>query len=53
MVQAVAPLGVKARVLDYQEHALTAGGDSAQAAAYVEVEVGDVTVWGLASTPTS
>ncbi|GAA0545633.1 2-isopropylmalate synthase [Paractinoplanes ferrugineus] len=45
-VQAVAPLGVQARVLDYQEHALTAGGD-AQAAAYVEVEVGDRAVWGV------
>jgi 2-isopropylmalate synthase len=45
-VQAIAPLGVKARILDYAEHALTAGGD-AQAAAYVEVEVGDVTKWGV------
>jgi 2-isopropylmalate synthase len=45
-VQAVEPLGIKARVLDYQEHALTSGGD-AQAAAYVEVEVGDRTVWGV------
>ncbi|HWS34337.1 MAG TPA: 2-isopropylmalate synthase [Actinoplanes sp.] len=45
-VQAVAPLGIKARVLDYNEHALTSGGD-AQAAAYVEVEVGDTQVWGV------
>ena len=45
-VQAIEPLGIRARVLDYQEHALTSGGD-AQAAAYVEVEVGDVTVWGV------
>jgi 2-isopropylmalate synthase len=45
-VQAVEPLGIRARVLDYQEHALTSGGD-AQAAAYVEVEVGDVAVWGV------
>jgi 2-isopropylmalate synthase len=45
-VQAVQPLGISARVLDYQEHALTSGGD-AQAAAYVEVEVGDRTVWGV------
>ncbi|AEV89002.1 2-isopropylmalate synthase [Actinoplanes sp. SE50] len=44
--QAVAPLGIKARVLDYQEHALTSGGD-AQAAAYVEVEVGDRAFWGV------
>ncbi|MEV4351927.1 2-isopropylmalate synthase [Actinoplanes sp. NPDC049596] len=45
-VQAIEPLGIKARVLDYQEHALTSGGD-AQAAAYVEVEVGDRTIWGV------
>jgi 2-isopropylmalate synthase len=45
-VQALQPLGIQARVLDYQEHALTEGGD-AQAAAYVEVESGDVTVWGV------
>jgi 2-isopropylmalate synthase len=45
-VQALQPLGIQARVLDYQEHALTAGGD-AQAAAYVEVEVGETTVWGV------
>ncbi|GID31421.1 2-isopropylmalate synthase [Paractinoplanes brasiliensis] len=45
-VQAIEPLGIKARVLDYNEHALTSGGD-AQAAAYVEVEVGDRTVWGV------
>ena len=45
-VQAIQPLGISARVLDYAEHALTSGGD-AQAAAYVEVEVGDRTVWGV------
>lgn len=45
-VQAVQPLGIQARVLDYTEHALTSGGD-AQAAAYVEVEVGDRVVWGV------
>jgi 2-isopropylmalate synthase len=45
-VQAIQPLGISARVLDYHEHALTSGGD-AQAAAYVEVEVGDRTVWGV------
>jgi len=45
-VQAIEPLGIKARVLDYQEHALTSNSD-AQAAAYVEVAVGDVTVWGV------
>jgi 2-isopropylmalate synthase len=45
-VQAIEPLGIKARVLDYQEHALTSNSD-AQAAAYVEVAVGDLTVWGV------
>ncbi|WP_433298938.1 2-isopropylmalate synthase [Actinoplanes sp. CA-030573] len=45
-VQAVKPLDIQARVLDYNEHALTSGGD-AQAAAYVEVEVGDKVVWGV------
>jgi len=34
------------RVLDYHEHALTAGGD-AQAAAYVECEVDGVVRWGV------
>ncbi len=38
-VDALGHLGVALRVLDYTEHALTAGGD-AQAAAYVECEVG-------------
>ncbi|MCO8274547.1 2-isopropylmalate synthase [Actinoplanes sp. TRM 88003] len=45
-VQAVAPLGITARVLDYNEHALTSG-ENARAAAYVEVEVGDRAVWGV------
>ena len=34
------------RVLDYAEHALSAGED-AQAAAYVESEVDGATVWGV------
>jgi 2-isopropylmalate synthase len=37
--------GVSIRVLDYAEHALTAGRD-AEAAAYLEVEVGDRVLWG-------
>ncbi|GGL11594.1 2-isopropylmalate synthase [Mangrovihabitans endophyticus] len=45
-VQALQPLAIKVRVLDYAEHALSSGGD-AQAAAYVECEVGDRTVWGV------
>ncbi|UQU65209.1 2-isopropylmalate synthase [Couchioplanes caeruleus] len=45
-VQALEPLGIKVRVLDYAEHALTSGED-AQAAAYVECEINDRTVWGV------
>jgi 2-isopropylmalate synthase len=45
-VQALKPLDIQVRVLDYAEHALSSGGD-AQAAAYVECEVGDATVWGV------
>jgi len=39
-------LGTGVRVLDYAEHALTAGGD-AQAAAYVECEVDGEVRWGV------
>ena len=49
-VHALRPLDIQVRVLDYQEHALTSGGD-AQAAAYVECEVGEVTVWGVGIDP--
>jgi 2-isopropylmalate synthase len=45
-VDALAPIGVNVRVLDYQEHALSAGGD-AKAAAYVEAQVGDRVLWGV------
>jgi 2-isopropylmalate synthase len=38
------------RVLDYAEHALSAGGD-AQAAAYVECAVGDRVLWGVGVDP--
>ncbi|MCD1143787.1 2-isopropylmalate synthase [Kocuria sp. LUK] len=38
--------GVDVRVLDYSEHALSAGGD-AQAASYVEAAVGDRVLWGV------
>jgi 2-isopropylmalate synthase len=37
---------VDVRVLDYHEHALTAGGD-ARAAAYLECAVGDRVLWGV------
>jgi 2-isopropylmalate synthase len=38
--------GIGVRVLDYAEHALTAGGD-AEAASYLELEVGDHVLWGV------
>ncbi|GAA1543602.1 2-isopropylmalate synthase [Actinomadura kijaniata] len=43
---ALATVGVNVRVLDYAEHALSAGGD-ARAAAYVECDVDGETVWGV------
>jgi 2-isopropylmalate synthase len=39
-VDAIAGRGVEVRVLDYSEHAMSAGGD-ATAAAFVECQVGD------------
>ena len=45
-IAALAPLGVDVRVLDYHEHALSAGGD-ARAAAYVECAVGERVLWGV------
>jgi 2-isopropylmalate synthase len=45
-VAALARLGYEVRVLDYAEHALSSGGD-ARAAAYLEVTVGDRTLWGV------
>ena len=45
-VDAIKPLKYDIRVLDYHEHALSAGGD-ALAAAYVECEVGDEVFWGV------
>jgi len=43
---ALGSLGIDVRVLDYAEHALSAGSD-AQAAAYVECEVGGHIGWGV------
>jgi 2-isopropylmalate synthase len=43
---ALATVGIEARVLDYAEHALTQGTD-AQAAAYVECEIGGQVYWGV------
>ncbi|MFD3594778.1 2-isopropylmalate synthase [Nocardia sp. NPDC058640] len=45
-VDAIATVGFDVRVLDYSEHAMSAG-DDAQAAAYVEVAIGDKIVWGV------
>ncbi|MDL5154534.1 2-isopropylmalate synthase [Actinomycetospora termitidis] len=50
-VDALASVGYDVRVLDYAEHAMSAG-DDARAAAYVEAAVGDgaggdVEVWGI------
>ena len=49
-VDAISALGYRVRVHDYAEHALSSGGD-AQAAAYVECEVGDgddaAVLWGV------
>ena len=38
--------GLSVRVLDYAEHALTAGRD-AEAAAYLEIEIGEQALWGV------
>jgi len=43
---ALAGHGVNVRVLDYIEHAMSAGGD-AKAAAYVECSIGDDVLWGV------
>jgi 2-isopropylmalate synthase len=45
-VDALAGVGVDVRVLDYTEHAMSAGGD-AQAAAFLECAVGDRVLWGV------
>jgi 2-isopropylmalate synthase len=47
---ALAERGVDVRVLDYAEHALSAGGD-ATAAAYVECAVGGRVLWGVGVDP--
>jgi 2-isopropylmalate synthase len=49
-VDALASRDVDVRVLDYAEHALSAGGD-ARAAAYVECAVGDRVLWGVGIDP--
>ncbi|AEE46459.1 2-isopropylmalate synthase [Cellulomonas fimi] len=49
-VDALHTLGVDVAVLDYAEHALSAGGD-ASAAAYVECAIGDRILWGVGIDP--
>jgi 2-isopropylmalate synthase len=49
-VEAIATLGVDVRVLDYTEHAMSAGGD-ATAAAFVECAVGERVLWGVGVDP--
>ncbi len=45
-VDALGAVGLHVGVLDYSEHAMSAG-EEAQAAAYVEASVGGRTVWGV------
>src|SRR4051812_19106357 len=45
-VNALGEVGVDVRVLDYAEHAMSAGGD-AKAAAYLECAVGERVLWGV------
>ncbi|GAA2817443.1 2-isopropylmalate synthase [Saccharopolyspora taberi] len=45
-VDALSTVGHDVRVMDYSEHALTAG-DDARAAAYLECAVGDEIFWGV------
>ena len=47
---ALASYGVDVRVLDYHEHAMSAGGD-AKAAAYLECAVGERVLWGVGIDP--
>jgi 2-isopropylmalate synthase len=49
-LDALAGIGVDVRVLDYAEHAVSAGGD-ARAAAYLECVVGDEVLWGVGIDP--
>ena len=53
-IDALASLDIVVQVLDYSEHAMTAGG-TAKAAAYVECEIGDgetsQILWGVGIDP--
>ncbi|MFI6870779.1 2-isopropylmalate synthase [Nocardia sp. NPDC050406] len=45
-VDALSGIGYDVRILDYSEHAMSAG-DDAQAASYVEIAIGDKVTWGV------
>jgi 2-isopropylmalate synthase len=45
-VHALSTVGIHVQVLDYSEHAMSAG-EEAQAAAYVEASVNGQTIWGV------
>jgi len=45
-LQILADRGIHIELFDYVQHTLSAGGD-AQAAAYVELQVGDARLWGV------
>ncbi|OBI75074.1 2-isopropylmalate synthase [Mycobacterium sp. E740] len=47
---ALGAIGFDVSVLDYSEHAMSAG-EEAQAAAYVEAAIGGTTVWGVGIAP--
>jgi 2-isopropylmalate synthase len=49
-VHALSSVDIAVRVLDYAEHALSAGGD-AEAVAYVEVEIDGAQRWGVGKDP--
>ncbi len=49
-VETLAGIGIDVRVLDYSEHAMSAGGD-AKAAAFVECAVGERVLWGVGVDP--
>ncbi|UNX53535.1 2-isopropylmalate synthase [Georgenia sp. TF02-10] len=51
-LKALHEVGVDVQVLDYAEHALSAGGD-ATAAAYLECEVGGQVLWGVGIDPST
>jgi 2-isopropylmalate synthase len=45
-LQILADRGLSIELFDYAQHTLSAGGD-AQAAAYVELQIGDKRLWGV------